>query len=163
MNLTKEEQALRAITVIENTLKEEIEWSYRKDEDDPLVIYTGVTGSDLPMPMIIRVYEDNLSASILSEVKVEANEDNVMELMVALCIINNSLTVGNFDFHLENDTVWYRVSTYFQDTEFSTAAALYLVSATVSCVEEYNDKILLLSKGLMTLKELYEFVNHGEE
>lgn len=126
------------------------EWHYEKDEEN-LVVTCGVSGDDIPMRLIMRVMPRHQLVQVLSPLPFDIPEDKRIDLALALTMVNNRLINGSFDFDLGNGRTVFRLTTAFMDSSLDTEVFDYMVGVTAATVDEYNDKIMMLSKGMIEL------------
>ena len=127
------------------------EWKYEKDEEN-LCIDCGAQGEDLPMPINIRIDTERQLILLLSHIPFSVNEDKRMETAIAVSIVNNRLVDGNFDYDITEGDLYFRMTNSFIDSEISEEAFKYMLYCSCMTIDEYNDKFLMLSKGLLPLE-----------
>ena len=79
-------------------------------------------------------------------------EDKRVEAAIAINAINNQLANGNFDMDIGDGTVLFRVAVPFEGG-MPDESIHYLIGVACVTVDEYNDKLLMLNKGMWTLEE----------
>ena len=126
--------------------------------DDDKVITMTAQGEDLPMPLLIRVIGDREVLHISSPLPGRIPEDKRIDTAVALAAINNHLMNGNFDLDLDSGLVVYRVCQSFHDNDISEEQIHYLLAIVFITMDEYNDTLFMMAKGMLTLEQLLEKV-----
>ena len=126
------------------------EWKYEKDEEN-LCIDCGAQGEDLPIPIKIRIDAERQIILLLSLIPFSVNEDKRMETAVAVSIVNNLLVDGSFDYDITTGDLYFRMTNSFIDSDISEEAFKYMLYCSCMTIDEYNDKFLMLSKGLLPL------------
>ena len=126
--------------------------------DDDQVITMTAQGEDLPMPVLIRVIGDREVLHISSPLPGRIPEDKRIDTAVALAAINNHLMNGNFDLDLDSGLVVYRVCQSFHDNDISEEQIHYLLAIVFITMDEYNDTLFMMAKGMLTLEQLLEKV-----
>ena len=126
--------------------------------DDDKVITMTAQGEDLPMPVLIRVIGDREVLHISSPLPGRIPEDKRIDTAVALAAINNHLMNGNFDLDLDSGLVVYRVCQSFHDNDISEEQIHYLLAIVFITMDEYNDTLFMMAKGMLTLEQLLEKV-----
>lgn len=150
-DLKKQEQAANAFAVLCDTLDAR-SWNYSKDEvNGNNLVRFGVNGDDIPMDLIIVVDTDRALLRVLSQLPVKFPEDKRVEGAIAACIVSNNFADGNFDYDLNDGSVTYRMTASYRDCEIGQELCAYLVDCTCSMVDKYNDKFLMLAKGMIEL------------
>lgn len=127
------------------------DWHYQKHEDD-LVITCGAQGDDLPMEIIIRIDVGRQIVLLLSEIPFTVEVDKRMETAVAVSIVNNRLVDGCFDFDISSGDLFFRMTSSFVASEISEDVFKYMLYCSCIAIDEYNDKFLMLSKGMISIE-----------
>lgn len=146
----KRERAVSTFQTLCNMLDNN-DWSYQKHEED-LVIVCGAQGEDLPMEIILRIDEDRQLISLLSEIPFTVNEDKRMEMAVAVSSVNNRLVDGSFDFDIASGDLYFRMTSSFVASDISEDVFKYMLYCSCMSIDEYNDKFLMLSKGMISIE-----------
>lgn len=126
------------------------DWHYEKHEED-LVVTCGVSGDDIPMRLIIRVIPRQQLVQLLSPLPFDIPEDKRVDVALALTMVNNRLMNGSFDFDLGSGRTVFRLTSAFMDSTLDTEVFDYMIGVSAASVDEYNDKIMMLSKGMIEL------------
>lgn len=128
---------------------------YEKHEED-LVITFNAVGNDIPMRFILNVDADRELIRVLSPIPATFEGDKRLEGAIATSQINFYLADGSFDFDYENGKVYFRMTSSYIDSLISKEVILYMVACAGQVVDEYNDKLLMLSKGLLPIEEFFK-------
>ncbi len=147
----KRQQALNAYQLLCDTLDQR-NWNYGKDEEK-LVVHFGVNGDDLQIRLIIAVDEDREVIRVMSPLTFEMSEDKRMDGVIALNAINYELADGSFDYELSSGRIVFRMTSTLRDCRIDEALFQYLVDCTCAVVDEYNDQLLALDKGYLSLED----------
>ena len=81
-------------------------------------------------------------------------EDKRVDGAVAATMINYQIKNGFFDYDMADGHVFFRLPNSFQGSLLSEAAMHYLVMVSCGTIDEYNDKLLMLAKGLIDIDVL---------
>ena len=127
-------------------------WQYTKDEER-LLINCSACGEDLAMPITVKIYSDRLIAVLISHMTFEIPEDKRLDAAIAICAINNLVINGSFDYNI-NGSIYFRMSNSFMESELSTEVFEYMLMCSCSTIDEYNDKLLMLAKGMISLQQM---------
>lgn len=146
----KRERALRTYQTLCQMLDSE-GWHYDKD-DERLSIYCTAQGEDLPIDIRMTVNEQVQTISLISRLPFVVSEEKRMEVAVASTVVNNRLVDGSFDFDLQNGRMYFRITNSFMDCELSKEAFRYILFCACGTIDDYNDKFLMLDKGMLTLE-----------
>ena len=128
---------------------------YTAHEDDH-VIQATFGGDDLPMPMIIRVDDEREVITLMTNIPINMPEEKRIDAAVAITIINYQLLNGSFQMDMRDGKIIFSVAQSFCDCEVSDNLIRYLMSISIKSTDEYNDKLFMLGKGLMTLDQFIE-------
>lgn len=131
---------------------EEHEWKYEKDEDE-LVIKCGAQGEDLPMDINITVSAGRQMVLLLSHMPFVIAEDKRLELAVAVSIVNNRLVDGCFDYNIKTGYMVFRMTNSFLESTLGKEVFSYMLFCSCQTIDEYNDKFLMLAKGMLSLEQ----------
>ncbi len=127
------------------------EWKYEKN-DEKLTIACSARGEDLPMEFIIDVDPARQVLILFSKLPVIANEDKRLDMTLAVSMVNNKLVDGNFDFDIRTGNLLFRATNSFVGNEISSELLTYMIFGACAIVDEYNDRFLMLNKGLISLE-----------
>ena len=134
---------------------DEREWKYDKDEDN-FQIDTGASGEDLPMPIRINVEPDRDLITLLSHMTFDVPEDKRVEMAIAVSAINYRLVDGSFDYDVVGGTLVFRMTSSYRESLMGKEMFAYMLYVSCRTVDDYNDKLMMLAKGKLTLKALVE-------
>jgi len=133
-------------------------WKYTRHDED-LVITCGVRGEDLPMDLVIIVNPKAQVVSVISQLPFSIPEDKRVDMAMAVCVANNGLINGTFDFNVLKGDIRFRVVSSFRESILSEELFNYMLIIAAGTVDQYNDKFLMISKGMMSLQQLIESEN----
>ena len=134
------------------------EWHYKKDEEK-LSIECGAQGDDLPIELKIHVDADRQLVILLSFLPLTFPEDKRIDGAVAASIINNRLVNGSFDYDITDGRVIFRMTATFLESVLSEEVFKYLLYSSCQIIDEYNDKLLMLAKGMMDMEKFIQMEN----
>lgn len=137
-----------------------LEWSYSKKDD--LVIECGAKGEDLPMDLIIRCDVDLQLLQLFSHLPFAIEEDKRLDVAVAISVINNLLVDGCFDYDISNGDIFFRMTNSFMDTKPGFETIKYFIFCSCATIDSYNDKLLMMSKGILSLEQFLQSEMKGE-
>ena len=126
-------------------------WNYKRDEAKNLVHFS-VNGEDIPIKFIMWIDEDRQVIRILSPMAFTFPEDKRIEGAIAACHASYALSDGSFDYDLSDGQVTYRLVHAFHESEIGENLIQYMISCTCVLVDEYNDRFLMLAKGMIDLQ-----------
>lgn len=141
---------------------EKHDFTFEKKEED-FTLYIRTKGEDLPMDIKIHISPDILLATVWSILPLKFPKEKITEAAVAIAVINWKLKDGNFDLDITDGTVGYRQTLGFRESLISDELCEYMVILPCICIDDFNDKLFLLSKGMMTIEGFVSQINEGEE
>ena len=127
-------------------------WKYTRHDDDK-VITLNMRGDDLPIEMILFVKEKQQVVSLISPIPSKAPEDKRIDAAVAVNVANYGIVCGSFDYDISDGEIRWRITLPYRDAAITKDQVEYLVMASANLIDEYNDKFLILNKGMMTLEQ----------
>ena len=134
------------------------DWKFNRHDED-LVITCGAKGDDLPMEFVIRVDCQRSIVSVLSRLPVTFDEDKRVDGSLAICVANHGMVHGSFDFNQGNGEVYFRLVNSFHGSKLSPSLCIYMILCACHTIDNYNDKLLMLSKGLISLEQFIKSEN----
>lgn len=149
--LTKLEQAKAVFATLCQALDNH-EWHYTKDEEK-LSIECGAQGEDLPMEINIHVDTERLLVLLLSHIPFAIQEDKRLDVAIAISAINNTLVDGCFDYNVASGAIFFRMTNSFIESKISEEVLTYMLMCSCSTIDDYNDKLLMLSKGMVSIEQ----------
>lgn len=134
-------------------------WRYKKDEEK-LSIECGARGDDLPMDITIKVDADRMLVLLLSHFPFTIQEEKRLDAAIAVSAINNVLVDGCFDYNISSGNMFFRMTNSFIESTMGEEVFKYMLLCSCKTIDEYNDKFLMLSKGMITVEQfLSTFTN----
>ncbi|MBQ2712305.1 MAG: YbjN domain-containing protein [Clostridia bacterium] len=130
-------------------------WNYDEGTDDRgnRKITLGVRGDDLPMRFVIRFDESRKLVVFHSFMNFEFGPEKRVEGALACCMINYNIVNGAFDYDISDGSVLFRMVCPVHDTVPGQETFDYMINCSCSTIDQYNDKLLAISKGYMSLDE----------
>lgn len=145
------EQAKAAFATLCQSLDKH-EWHYKKDEDK-LSIECGAQGDDLPMEITVKVDADRMLVLLISHMPFVIQEDKRLDVAIAVSAINNALVDGCFDYDIASGHMFFRMTNSFIESKTSEEVFAYMLFCSCKTIDEYNDKFLMLAKGLISIEQ----------
>lgn len=128
-------------------------WKYEKFEEDGVIRYH-VDGDDLKMPFVWFIDEAHQVIRVFSQLPFKMPEDKRVEGAVAVSCINDCIINGCFDYKMGDGTICFRMSQAFMGSILGDELYQYLLGCSIQTVDAYNDKLFMLSKGMLSLQDL---------
>ena len=137
---------------------DELDWHYDILHEE-LGIRCSVTGDDIPVKLLVFVDAETQLIRLFSPMSFHINEDKRVEAAVAVGIANHGLINGNFDYDLSDGTITFRLVNPFHESEISVSLITYMIDVACHTVDRYNDRFLMLNKGVITLADFHKDEN----
>jgi len=134
---------------------DEHDWTYSRD-DEKMEIKIGSKGDDLPIDTFIRVMPDRQLISLLSLLPFTISKEKRLETAVAVCMVNDKLANGSFDYDIKDGQIFFRLTNSFWGSEIGTKLFGYMLIVSINTINDYNAKFLALSKGQLALEDFMD-------
>lgn len=121
--------------------------------DEDLVISLTVKGEDLPQLTLIRVLDDREVVQIISLLPFKVPKDKRIEAAIAVSVANYGIINGSFDYDISDGEIRFRVTQSFMESRWDDSTVSYLLTIAFQTTDKYNDKFLMLGKGMLTLEQ----------
>ena len=148
--------AKQVYLVVKDWLAEN-ELKYDKD-DESMKIELQIGGEDLPVDLQISVNEETSRLTCMSHLTFKVKKDNRATMAACLAIANYDFVLGGFDYDFTDGDLWFRLATPFHESVLSIDAVDTLVRTVYNTVDEFNDKLFLVSVGQMNVEQFMGFV-----
>ncbi len=135
------------------------EWHFEKDEEK-LAIECGAQGEDLPMKITVKVDADRMLIMLLSHLPFVIQEDKRLDVAIAVSAINNALVDGCFDYDVASGHMFFRMTNSFLESTISEEVFSYMLFCSCQTIDEYNDKFLMLAKGMISIEQFLASLAH---
>ena len=137
---------------------EEREWKFKRFDDD-LTISLSVKGEDFPIDIIMRVNPDAKVVSFISPFSFKISEDKRVEAALAVSVANYGLVNGCFDYDLNDGEIRFRMVQSYRESIIGNEVYNYMLIVGANTVDKYNDRFLMLSKGMIDFQKFVELEN----
>lgn len=161
-DVNQQQEELRRLSeakVVFNTLCSSLDnrkWKYNKDEEK-LIVRTSAVGDDLTIKLYIKVDAGRSVMFLKSPLPFTITDQNKSDLILATTFANWSMLNGMFETDLNEGYIGFKVVVPFMDSIISEKLCKYMIDMSCRMVDTYNDKMLALSEGKMTLAEFETF------
>lgn len=163
MAVTPERMA-EAKAILDNLVQHlhDIKLNFSQEElEDRFVIRFNMNGDDIPMRFFIYVNPKHQLLTLHSPMPVTFPQDKIDLGCKAVCAINYRLTDGDFQIDIRDGEVLYNMSNCYAGSLISTEVFNYMLGMSINIVDEYNDKLLMLSKGLIDFDTFKQSLNYN--
>lgn len=153
-----DEKKLKSARTVYKTMcdmLDEKDYKYEKHDDELFVRFI-VTGDDLPMEFICAIDANRQLVRLLSLLPVKFGEDKRLEGAIAASRANYMIVDGSFDYDYRKGSMLFRLTSSFRDSLLSKDLFEYMIGVSTYTVDEYNDKFLMIAKGLMPVETLFD-------
>ena len=138
---------------------ERFEIKYDKNEEKRAVFFS-FTFDDLPVDFSVMVDADRQLVRFFSKLPVTFSEDKRVEGSIATNYINFKLSLGSFDYGIDNGAIYFRHVTTYRDSVLGASTICDMIRNVNTVVDDYNDKLFAVSKGYMSV---WDFIQQCEE
>ena len=132
----------------------------QEEREEQFVIRFNMNGDDIPMRFFIYINPARQVITMHSPMPVTFPEDKIDLGCKAICAINYRLADGDFQIDIRDGEVLYNMSNCYAGSLISTEVFDYMLGMSINIADEYNDKLLMLSKGLIDLDTLLESLKY---
>ena len=131
--------------------------------DDELTISCSMSGEDIPMDFIDIVKPQAQVVTLFSPMPFKIAEDKRVDAALAVCIANYGMVNGSFDYDITDGEIRFRMVSSFRESILSEELFFYMLLVSAKTVDDYNDKFLMISKGMMSIEQFLEFENRNND
>lgn len=150
--MNDKERAAAAYKAITDFM-DEAKLKYDSDPDKKVAFVT-ITGDDFPVTLMLQASEERQRVEVYSQMPFEIKQDKGVDVATALAAINARIAYGKFCLYFDKGLCTYENSEYINGLEgFTSEYGKTLVGPAYSIVEEYNDKLYAINKGLLSVKD----------
>ena len=128
--------------------------------EDRFVVKFNMSGDDVPMRFFIYVNPAQRILTLHSPLPVKFADDKLEVGCKALCAINYRLTDGDFQIDIRDGEVIFNMSNSYAGSLISKEVFDYMLGMSINIVDEFNDKLLMLSKDLIDLDTVLSSLNY---
>ena len=128
--------------------------------EDRYVIRFNMSGDDVPMRFFIYINPDKRLITLHSPQPVTFSADKIDLGCKAICAINYRLSDGDFQIDVRDGEVLFNMSNSYADSLISTEVFDYMLGMSINIVDEFNDQLLMLAKGMLSLDDIMKKLNY---
>ena len=144
------------------TYKAVLDWFEDNDvtfdrDDSEMCVSSYFTGEDLKMNYTVRVNPEREVLTYESPMPFTVPKEKAVNMAFAVAAINERLANGCFLYDMNADSVRFKMTTCFTGASVVTEEMIaYMIITSTGTVEEYNDKLFLLTKGILDYTDFIE-------
>ncbi len=127
-------------------------WHYKTDETE-MEVNLSVTGDDLSMPLRIYIDPKRQRIVLYSPMDFKMPEERRTDGAVVVCMANYELADGCFDYNIDNGAILFRTTNSYRESIIGEGLVNRMINMATHVVDEYNDRFLMISKGMMTVEQ----------
>ena len=127
-------------------------WKYDKNEKD-YVVHSTVVGEDIPMAFVAHVDVERQLVRLISQLPFKFASDKRMEGAIVTSCANYAIVDGCFQYDITDGEIIFKLTSSYRDSLISNETIDYMVKCSLSVVDEFNDKFLMVSKGVMSIED----------
>lgn len=128
-------------------------WKYEEHPNDMVITFSSV-GDDIPMEFVVFIDAERQLVRMLSKLPFKFSKENRVDGAIATAYINYKLADGSFDYDYSTGEVVFRLTATFMDSLISEELLLYMVACACYTVDDYNDKLLMVAKGMLPVDKI---------
>lgn len=140
---------------------DENEWKYHRD-DENLTVECVASGDDLPIPVRIIVDAERQLVTLLSQLPFAVPEQRRDAVAIAVNAANCQIVDGSFDYDGKNGLTVFRMTSGFRESLIGKELLAYMVFVACQTVDDYNDKLLAVATGDISLEKICDFMEVRE-
>lgn len=144
--------AQQVYTMLCRTL-DDIGYHYQQN-DEEMSVHFEVHGEGLPMELTVSIDGERDLIRLLSFLPFKVPEGRIPEIALGVCKINDILINGNFDLGIDRGRLTFRMVQCYRDSLLDMEVFKYMIFVSLNTIDEYSEKLYLLSRGKITLDEL---------
>lgn len=153
-----EQQRSKNTDAVFKTLCETLDdrhWKYDKHPEDSVVHFT-VGGDDIPMEFVVYIDSEKELVRMMSQLPFAFSEEKRIEGAIATCQATYKLADGSFDYDFKTGRVLFRLTSSFRGSLISKELIAYMIDCSCYTVDEYNDKFLMIDKGVLAIEDFFK-------
>ena len=128
---------------------------YETDQEKMMIKFN-IRGENLPMDFVFRFLPERSIVTLFSFIPFNVSEDKRQVVAIALAYANYGLIDGCFDMDFSDGEIKFRLASCYSESLFSEALFKFMFCATFMTVRKYNDRLLMLAKGMIDLEKFIE-------
>ena len=117
----------------------------------------------MPIDMSFFVHPDREIVRMVSPMPYRVPKERRLDMAVALTFVNTRLINGCYDLDMQTGALRFRLCESYAGSEIGMEAFKYMIAITNMTEDDYNDKLIMLNKGIITLKRFVALVTAGEK
>ena len=96
---------------------------------------------------------------LLSRLPFQIPEDKRVDAAIAICVANNGLVDGSFDYDIGEGDITFRLTCSYRESFLSADLFEYMILVSAGTIDDYNDKFFMIAKDMMSVQQFIEKEN----
>lgn len=126
---------------------------YYEKDDQHLCVKCSVSGQDIQLNFAFVINPSKMLITLFSPMPIQVRKEKSADIALAVCMINNSLSDGNFCFDVNDGTVFFKMTSSFCDTNVSEELFEYMLSVAADTMDDYFHKINQIARSEQPFSE----------
>ena len=163
MATLKQKKAAEAVfnTIIKYLDGANLKYDIKDAQGDDYMINLNMKGDDFPIHMYIIVDADREIILLKSLEFTTFGMDQIDLAAKAVCFLNDTIADGSYALNIETGSVMWTATTCFRGSLIGEEAIHYLIGISVTTLDAFNDKLMMLKMGILNLESFCEKIrNH---
>lgn len=115
-----------------------------------------MSGEDIPMDIVVAIDADRELIRMFSPLPFAFSEEKRVEGAIATCQANYKLVDGSFDYNIRDGRIIFRLTSSYAQSLISKELLAYMIACLCFTVDEYNDKFLMIDKGMLAIEDFFK-------
>ncbi len=131
------------------------------EEEKPYLLYINTTYNEVLIEYYIRV-SGACKLLFISMVPMILKAGKNIEVAVLANEINVSRSIGNIEFHLDDEKIYYKLSSSHYQTKLNEHQYTLLFNTFIDMIYRYNILFMKFNEDLITYDQFMEMIERGE-
>ena len=101
----------------------------------------------------------NQVVQLLSRLPFQIPEEKRVDAAIAICVANNGLVDGSFDYDISDGDITFRLTTSYRESTLGADLFEYMILVSAGTIDDYNDKFFMIAKDMMSIQQFIEKEN----
>ncbi len=106
-------------------------------DDTALCVRCRINGNDRDQTFLFSVNPSKMLINLLSPFPLTISREQAPDAALALCMINNELTHGNFYLDMDDQLLYYKMTNSFYETNLNGMLFEYMLSVSADIIDQY--------------------------
>ena len=129
-----------------------LQYTYQRN-DEEFFVFSSFKGNCMKIPLLVGVERSSHRVFLKSRLPFIVSYPNRETVAVALCVLNNRLANGYFDFDFTEGIINFMMFNPLKDSILGEELFEYMIKTALLTVDEYNSPIFKLSEATISIKD----------